>query len=706
MTTRGMVLSGTTHSHFEGAFISRAPRLSLALIVGIITLGGTSHPVQASHPVPSATVVQSNLVVPWDLDFTPDGRMVVTERPGRIRVYASGAANAPVLSTTEVEFARPVHESGVNGVAVDRDFGAHPYIYVCASRDEDGATGPMPWVNEILKYPINANGTLGAYTVLPGIAAAANTQHNGCSVEMDAAGRLWIGIGDGGVPFAAQDPASLNGKILRINRDGSIPSDNPTLPGTTGPTAVFSMGHRNPQGIAFAPGNGQAYAVEHGPSVNDEMNMLVSGGNYGWPCFTGAASPHMTDDRCGEASSYLAPVWASGAPTIATSGFTFLDHESWGSWNGSAIVAQLKEQDLRRFAPSGGSAITELDRFLDGMHGRLRAAVQAPDGALYVTTSNGTGDQVLRIVPGEVPVDRLQGADRYATSAQISAQTFAAGVPTVYVATGANYPDALAGGAAAARDDAPVLLVTRDGIPAATAAELDRLNPYRIVVLGGTGVVSASVQQALAGYAAGGGTLRLAGADRYATAAAISRATFAASVPVAYIATGTNYPDALSGVPAAGLHGGPILLVDLKGIPAPTRGELERLQPQRIVVLGGPGAVPNRIVTDLQGYTLGAVERRSGADRYATAIATSQATFGPRVDRVFIATGLNFPDGLSGGPAAALSGGPLLLVPGSSVPDVVRAELLRLDPDRVTLLGGTGVLSESVAAEISDLLND
>ncbi|HEX7195201.1 MAG TPA: cell wall-binding repeat-containing protein, partial [Candidatus Limnocylindria bacterium] len=510
--------------------------------------------------------------------------------------------------------------------------------------------------------------------------------------------------GDGGVAARAQDPASLNGKILRITRDGEIPADNPIWPPASEPSAVVSMGHRNPQGIAFAPG-GQVYAAEHGPNVDDEINRIVPGANYGWPCYTGAGNPFMTAG-CLPPAAYSAPAWASGPSTIATSGMTFLDHPSWEDWDGSAVVAQLKEQDLRRFTSSGGGAtLTQADVLLDGDYGRLRAAVQAPDGSLYLTTSNGTADRVIRVTPGDVLIERYAGADRYATAAQVSSRTFAPGVPVAYVATGINYPDALAGGAAAARNGGPVLLVGSAGVPTATRMELGRLKPGRIVVLGGPGVISDAAKADLAGYAPGGAS-RLYGADRYATAAAISRATFSRGVPVVYVATGVDYPDALAGVPAAGVQRGPILLVRPTALPGVTATELGRLKPQRIVILGGTGAVSTTVASQLQAYTASPIQRRSGADRYATAVAISRATFAPGVPQVFIATGRNYPDGLTGGPAAALRGGPLLLVPGTSLPSAVSAELLRLDPRRVTILGGPGAVSDDVRARINALLND
>jgi putative cell wall-binding protein len=175
-------------------------------------------------------------------------------------------------------------------------------------------------------------------------------------------------------------------------------------------------------------------------------------------------------------------------------------------------------------------------------------------------------------------------------------------------------------------------------------------------------------------------------------------------VPVAYVATGVDYPDALGAVPAAGIEGGPILLVRPGALPAPTKTELGRLRPQRIVVLGGTAAVSATIATQLDAYTTGPVQRRAGADRYETAVAVSKASFGS-ADRVFIATGANFPDGLAGGPAGAQLRAPLLLVRPDALPTAVRNELLRLDPARVTILGGPNAVSESVRMAITQLLS-
>lgn len=673
------------------------------LVVIVVTAAGPRSAAIAADPIPSAAVVQDQLVIPWDVAFTPDGTMLVTERPGRVRVYASGSPGAALVSTTTVPAVRSEHESGLNGIAIDIDFASNRFVYVCASRDPDGSGGPDPWLNEILRYRLTSSLRLDRMAVVWS-GAPANRQHNGCSLRMDGSGHLWVGIGDRAVPETAQDPNSFNGKILRMTRAGGVPPDNPILPGAPGRSVIYSMGHRNPQGIAFEPGTGRIYAAEHGPNVNDEINWIRPGHNYGWPCFTGADRPQLALSVCGSASDYTPPAWASGSSTIATSGLTFLSHSTWGDWRGSAVSAQLKESDLRRFVGSGGgSTLTQAGLFLDGDYGRLRAAVQAPGGALYVTTSNGTGDRVLRITPGTRLIERYAGADRYATAALVSSRTFTSPVPTVYIATGATYPDALTGGAAAASDGGPVLLVTHSSIPLATRTEIQRLAPQRIVVLGGTSAISPTVFDQLDRLAPGGAG-RLAGADRYATAAAVSRASFPRNVPVAYVATGTDYPDALGGVPAAGVEGGPILLVRSGAVPAPTRAELDRLRPQRIVVLGGTAAISALVASQLQAYTPAPIQRRGGVDRYETAVKVSQASFPKGAARVFIATGANFPDGLSGGPAAARERGPLLLVRPDSLPASVRAELRRLGPSRVTILGGMVAISDRVRAQISAAL--
>ncbi|MEW5992550.1 MAG: cell wall-binding repeat-containing protein [Chloroflexota bacterium] len=292
---------------------------------------------------------------------------------------------------------------------------------------------------------------------------------------------------------------------------------------------------------------------------------------------------------------------------------------------------------------------------------------------------------------------RYAGADRYATAAAISAASFSPGVSAVYIATGANFPDALAGAAAAAAEDAPTLLVTRTTIPDATRAELSRLKPGRIVILGGTSVVSTDVGAALRAYTPGP-VVRIAGADRYATSAEISRVTFAPGVAKAYVATGANFPDALGGAAAAGRNGAPVLLVAPDRLPEAVAAELRRLAPAEIIVLGGAAAVSNAVAEALAAYTSGSVIRLAGTDRYDTSLAISRATY-ESATAVYLATGATFPDALAGAPLR----GPLLLTPGDYLLPAVRAEIVRLGATRVIVLGSTAAIRDSTAHEAAGL---
>jgi glucose/arabinose dehydrogenase len=269
------------------------------------------------------------------------------------------------------------------GIALDPDFGRNGLLYVCASRVEQGA-----WVNQIIRLRATGNEIAIDTVIVPaGMRAAA--AHDGCTLRFGPDGKLWATMGDSTLSRLAQDVNSLNGKVLRMNTDGSVPSDNPVLPGRDAPSLVWSFGHRNPQGLAFQPGTGVVFLVDHGEDSHDEINVLEKGANYGWPVVEGPDAQGRFKD----------PVWTSGdrVPTIAHSGGTFVTGPTWGLWSGSLFTAQLKEADLRRYAVEG-TKVTPAEILLNNKYGRLRSPVLGPDGALYITTSNGTGDRIVRVV--------------------------------------------------------------------------------------------------------------------------------------------------------------------------------------------------------------------------------------------------------------------------------------------------------------------
>lgn len=466
--------------------------------------------------------------------------------------------------------------------------------------------------------------------------------------------------------------------------------------GASGATLFASSDLSSPTG-SFAPGR----AVRVNDTASDPNTaayvLALTGSGAGWT----APASLVPEDSAGpklwgaDGPRTLSPNGDGAADTLNV-GLRFSEGVSW-------TVEFRDSSGTKRWEAAGSGETATLAWDLKV------AATTVADGAyiLRVRASDAWGNPQLMtdvpfVVDSTAPA-RLAGVDRYATAAAISAANYDPNVPIAYLATGLNFPDALAGAAAAGFQHAPILLVTRDAIPAATRIELSRLKPGRIIVLGSTGAVSATVSGAALAYTTGGVT-RLAGIDRFATAAAISAATYAPGVSVAYVATGHNFPDALAGAAAAGSMGAPILLVGQNSIPAATADELTRLAPGRIVVLGASGVVSNGVADSLAAFTAGSVQRLAGANRYATAAAISAATYAPGASVVYLATGANFPDALAGAAVAGSQGAPILLVTQDSIPAATAAELQRLHPSRVVILGSMGVVSEAVRILVQQYL--
>ncbi|MBA2695634.1 MAG: cell wall-binding repeat-containing protein, partial [Actinobacteria bacterium] len=345
-------------------------------------------------------------------------------------------------------------------------------------------------------------------------------------------------------------------------------------------------------------------------------------------------------------------------------------------------------------------------RWINTQIGELRVTATLPgfrpDTALVELVRGGITTQDLYLLnagcednPTPVPpqVVRLDGVDRYDTAARVSA-LFPPRADTVFVATGENYPDALAAAARAGSLGGPVLLTHPDELPQVTRIELQRLRPDTVILVGGTAAVSGPVEDELRAAAPGATVTRYAGKDRYETAGLIAQDV--ATAEVVYVATGRNFPDALAGAARAGALDAPVLLVTPDAVPAATARQLDRLDPERIVLLGGTGAVSTQVEEELEGY--GPVQRVAGADRYGTAVMIAQ-DYETSHD-VFVATGLDWPDALAGAARSGHVEAPMLLVKTSTIPPVTWDELERLDPGRVFVLGG----EEAVGPEVVDRL--
>jgi glucose/arabinose dehydrogenase len=228
-------------------------------------------------------------------------------------------------------------------------------------------------------------------------------RHGGCRLRFDPDGLLLIGTGDNARGSNPQDLGTLAGKVLRVDPATGEPAEGNPFADRPGPESdlIWTFGHRNVQGLAVRPGTGQVFSVEHGPSRDDEVNLLRAGANYGWDPDGGGGydeSVPMTDPDIDDA---VPAVWSSGDPTLATSGATFLDGDQWGDLDGVLLVGLLKDTGVLALRLADDGALEESFQLdvLDDQYGRIRTVQQGTDGALYVTTDNGAADQLLKVTP-------------------------------------------------------------------------------------------------------------------------------------------------------------------------------------------------------------------------------------------------------------------------------------------------------------------
>jgi glucose/arabinose dehydrogenase len=343
--------------------------------------GDTGNP-ELESPTPNAgpvevetSVVATGLEAPWDLVFTPDGEALVTERDSGRLLSVDASGDVEELQSLP---AGGVGEGGLLGLALSPDYERDGLIYAYYSTGTD---------NRIVRFREGEE----PEPVLTGIPV--NSFHNGGRLAFGPDGNLYVGTGDAGDRPSSQDTNSLAGKILRLTPEGEAPEDNPFSG-----NLLYSYGHRNVQGLAW-DANGQLYASEFGQDTYDEVNRIVPGGNYGWPEVEGEG---------GEGSGYVDPV-ATFFPTseASPSGVEILKGGAIPQWEGDFFMAALRGQRLYRLDLDESGAVLGQEELLQGEAGRLRHVVQAPDGSLWVLTSNRDGrgnpvpddDRIIRLGP-------------------------------------------------------------------------------------------------------------------------------------------------------------------------------------------------------------------------------------------------------------------------------------------------------------------
>lgn len=365
------------------------------LILACGLLAGVSCQSQTLDPFSNfkVEVVAEDLRVPWSIVFLPDGRMLFTERVGRVRIMENGVLQTkPVLTIESIENTKKM---GLLGMTIHPEFKRNGWIYL-AYNYKAAQQNRL----RVDRYRFDGKQLVDPKTILENIPA--NQNHSGCRLLFGPDHKLYITTGDADVPGQAQEPGALNGKILRLNDDGSIPDGNPFVGESGARAEVWSYGHRNPQGLYFQPGTGYLFDTEHGPNGGDEINRIVKGGNYGWPLV------HHQDERAGMQSPLL-----EFTPSIGPGSAFFYEGAAFPELEGDLLVACLRGEAILR-VDLNGAQVLKHEFLLKNQYGRIREVVAGPDGYIYFSTSQHDPpegqpkpgyDKIFRLIPAKDPAD-------------------------------------------------------------------------------------------------------------------------------------------------------------------------------------------------------------------------------------------------------------------------------------------------------------
>jgi glucose/arabinose dehydrogenase len=340
--------------------------------------------------------IARGLANPWGLAFLPDGRMLVTERPGRLRVVTrDGTLSAPVANVPPV---RASGQGGLHDIVLDRDFSSNRTVYFCYAEPASGGgqtamararftDGEAPQLDDV-KVIFRQEGP------------PSSGNHYGCRIVQGRDGNLWLTLGDhSGYREEAQNLANHLGKIVRVTPDGAVPRDNPFAGRRDAKPEIWSYGHRNSQGAALHPQTAKLWMHEHGPRGGDEINIPLAGKNYGWPVIGYGINYDGTKAHEATAKAGMEQPVKYWVPSIAPSGMAFYTADLFPGWKGSLFVGALAAQLLVRLELDGETVGKE-ERLLTNLRERIRDVRQGPDGAIWLLTDSGNG-KLLRVTPAK-----------------------------------------------------------------------------------------------------------------------------------------------------------------------------------------------------------------------------------------------------------------------------------------------------------------
>jgi aldose sugar dehydrogenase len=365
--------------------------LSVTLTLGCERAPGADVPdtVDSDQARFRVVVLAEGLEHPWGMAFLPDGDLLITERPGRLRLVRDGA-----LDPAPLEGLPEVYASGQGGlldVALDPDFPTNRLIYLSYAAETDAGAG-----TRVARARLGEGRLEELEVIFEGFMGSGG-RHFGSRLGFDPDGYLFVTLGERGDDERAQELRDLAGKVVRLQPDGSVPDDNPFVGRADAAPEVFSYGHRNPQGLAVHPETGRVWVVEHGPRGGDEVNLVAAGVNYGWPVITyGRAYSGLPMGEGSEKEGMAQPLhyWV---PSISPSGMAFYEGDAFPQWQGDLFTGGLSGELLARLELDGERVVEE-ERLLDGVLGRIRDVRVGPDGYLYLLTDYADG-RLVRLEP-------------------------------------------------------------------------------------------------------------------------------------------------------------------------------------------------------------------------------------------------------------------------------------------------------------------
>ena len=333
--------------------------------------------------------IATELTNPWGIAFLPDGRILITERAGEIRIVKDGKLLAEKIGNVPAVFANG--QGGLLDIKLHPDYASNGWIYLTYAKPGEGGGGTV-----VARAKLEGNNLTNLEEIFTALPLLGSGAHFGSRVVFDGKGYIFVSSGERGTKENAQDLTNHLGKIIRLHEDGKVPTDNPFVNTPGAKPEIWSYGHRNPQGLFYDKATETLWDVEHGPMGGDELNRVEKGKNYGWPVITYGMnydSTAITDITAKEGMEQPVFFWK---PSIATCGLVLVTSDKYPEWKGNLLVGALAKQHIARVELDAQGKFVKQEKLLENI-GRVRAVEQSPDGYLYVATE--TPGMLLKLIP-------------------------------------------------------------------------------------------------------------------------------------------------------------------------------------------------------------------------------------------------------------------------------------------------------------------